>query len=88
MRIEFELDDLKPVIEEAVRATLEQINHLQGSLGDRLAFTEPEAAALLGLPKHTLRDLRLAGHIKASRVGKRILYSREELLRLLWKNQE
>jgi len=87
MRIEFELDDLKPVIEEAVRATLEQINHLQGSLGDRMAFTELEAAELLGLPKHSLRDLRLAGRIRASRLGKRIVYSREELLRLLLENQ-
>ena len=50
---------------------------------DKIAFTEPEAAAILSLRPHVLRDARLRGEISGSRVGKRILYERTELLRFL-----
>jgi len=53
----------------------------------RLAFTEPEAAALLGVQRHVLRDLRLNDEIAASRVGRRIVYEVEELRKFLRKKR-
>ena len=52
-------------------------------LGGRLAYTEAEAASLVGVERHVLRDARLRHEIEASRVGKRIVYTRDELLRFL-----
>lgn len=50
---------------------------------ERLAYPEAEAAMLLGVARHVLRDARLRGEIKATRIGKRIVYARDELLRFL-----
>ena len=37
----------------------------------RLAFTEPEAAALLGVKPHVLRDCRRRGELQGAKVGSR-----------------
>ena len=58
-----------------------------GKFGNRLAYTEPEAAALLGIRPYVLRDCRLRGEIAGSKIGKRIFYSRDQLLELLAKNE-
>jgi excisionase family DNA binding protein len=79
-----DIASLQPVIAATVRATLEQMQAAESNLGtSRLAFTESEAAAALGVAKHVLRDTRLRGEIAARRVGKRWLYSRDELARFL-----
>ena len=53
----------------------------RATLPDKLAFTEAEAARLLSLNTHQLRDERLRGRITASKiVGNRIAYRREDLL--------
>jgi hypothetical protein len=84
MRLEAsDLDALQPLIDAAVRSTLSQIQAADAKLGARLAFTEPEAAAAMGIARHVLRDARLRGELKAKRVGKRLLYSRAELSRYL-----
>jgi hypothetical protein len=78
-------DILRPLIAEVVREVLAVMERDRQSLDDgRLAYSEQEAAQLLGLAKHQLRDERLLGRIKAS-VGpcKRILYSRQDLLAYL-----
>jgi hypothetical protein len=75
-----DIADLKPIIAEAVRATLAEIQKAEVVMGDRLAFSEPEAAEKLGLAIHVLRDARLAGRIKAARCGRRVLYSRAALI--------
>lgn len=49
----------------------------------RLALTEKEAAAALGVGRHVLRDLRLNGGVNYSRIGRKIVYSRDQLLELL-----
>lgn len=54
-----------------------------GSRDDRLAYTEPEAAQLLGVRSHVLRDARLRGELTGRRAGKRVIYDRRELLRWL-----
>jgi hypothetical protein len=72
---------LKPLIAAVVAQTLEALERDRATLGDRIAYSEPEAARLLGLHAHQLRDERLRGRIAASQiVGKRIRYSREDLL--------
>lgn len=54
---------------------------------DRLAYPEPEAAALLGIASHQLRDARLRGEITATKVGGRIGYERAELVAYLARNR-
>jgi len=76
--------ELAPVIAATVQATLAQIQADEARIGDRLAIPEPEAARLLSLEPHQLRDERLRGRISASViVGKRIRYSRADLLQYL-----
>jgi hypothetical protein len=76
---------LQPLIAAVVEATLARIDAARAALpDDRLAFGEAEAARLLSLHQHQLRDARLAGEITASvGPGRKILYSREDLLRYL-----
>jgi hypothetical protein len=66
---------------EVVRQVLAQLKPMNGS--SRLGYSESEAAALLGIPRHSLRDCRLRGEIHATKVGKRLIYQRSELDRLL-----
>ena len=71
-------EELRPVIEAAVIETL----------GDLLALSEPEAARVVGLESHQLRDERLRGRIGASAiVGRRIRYLRDDLLKYLKRNR-
>lgn len=51
----------------------------------RLTVTEPEAAALLGMRKHQLRDRRLKGEISccSPRLARPVLYTRENLLEFI-----
>jgi hypothetical protein len=73
-------DLLRPLIAEIVRECLAALEADRARLGDRLAYGEAEAARLLGLHAHQLRDERLRGRIAASRiVGGRIAYLREDL---------
>ena len=74
---------LRPLIERIVGTVLEQIRSDLSAAGDRLAYSEPEAAALLGVHRHVLRDARLRGELSGCRVGKGIRYERDELLRFL-----
>lgn len=81
MRIEIDAEELKPFVEKVVREVLEQTSWPVG----RVALTEAEAADALGVPRHTLRDWRLSGRSKVTvrKVGNRVLYTREDLFRLL-----
>ena len=86
-RLEIDPETLRPVIEQAVAETISRLEATQAKFSDQLAHTEPEAAALLGVQPHVLRDLRLAGEIEASKVGRRIVYMREELITFLERNR-
>jgi hypothetical protein len=87
MHVKFDDDDLEPLVEQVVARVLEQRTGNDAKLGTRLAFTEPEAAALLGMKPYVLRDARLRGETIGSRIGKKVYYSRDELLKLLARNQ-
>ena len=83
MRLAVTSEDLKPIIREVLS---ELLDHQSGErlLPDgRLGYSEPEAAALLGLPSHRLRDARLRGDIKARKVGRAYRYARAELVRFI-----
>ena len=79
---------LDPIIRQVVAETITQLEAERAKLGDKLAFSEAEAARLLGLRDHQLRDARLAGKIAASQItGRRIRYTREDLFRYLQQNR-
>jgi hypothetical protein len=78
-----DIQELEPVIRAAVVAVLDELRANEATLGNRLAYPEAEAAALLGIPRHVLRDARLRGEIVGRTVGRKILYSRDALLKFL-----
>jgi hypothetical protein len=81
---------LRPLIEATVEAVLARAEDARARLGegDRLAYSEAEAACLLGVAKHTLRDLRLRGEITGVKVAGRAFYERSELLDFLRRKRE
>jgi hypothetical protein len=92
MKVELSHDDLTPLIQEVVQQTLARLEEVRAALPDKLAFPEPEAARLLSLNSHQLRDERRRGRITASvGPGRKILYSRQDLLDYLaarrWEGQ-
>lgn len=88
VQIIIESTELRHVIEAVVRVTLAQIRRDEESLNDRLALSETEAAGLLGLQTHQLRDERHRGRIGSSViVGRRIRYTRQDLLAYLARNR-
>jgi hypothetical protein len=80
MRLNFEREDLLPLVQEVVGEVLRQIDESRQQLGDQLALSEAEAAAKLGLRKHQLRDARLRKELAASRLGKAWFYETSELV--------
>lgn len=75
MRVELETEDLRPLVAEIVREVVDQIEHDAGRIG----YPEKEAARLLGMAPHQLRDRRMEGAIKGKRIGRSYYYTRREL---------
>src|SRR5262245_24257847 len=74
-------DALRALVAEVLRETLAQCDAHRAALNGKLAYSEPEAAALLSLKPHQLRDERLLGRISASKGPcRKTLYTREALL--------
>jgi hypothetical protein len=76
---------LEPLIRHVVEEVLAKVEADRARLdGERVCYSEPEAAALLGLAPHQLRDERRRGRIAASSiVGRRVRYTREDLVQYL-----
>jgi hypothetical protein len=87
MQINLDDADLEPLVTRVVAKVLAKREADGVKFGGRLAFTEPEAAALIGVRPHVLRDCRLRGEIEGAKIGKRIMYSREQLLALMERNR-
>jgi hypothetical protein len=84
LNLQFDPDALRPLIRAVAEEVLAAVAEDHAQFNGRLAYSESEAAALLGLQAHQLRDERLRGRIRASvGPGKRILYSRDDLLEYL-----
>ncbi len=70
---------LRELIAEILREVVPQLDWPAG----RLTLTESEAAAACGVARHVLRDLRLSGQIQTRKLGRRVVYSRADLLAAL-----
>lgn len=80
--------DLAPIIAAVVAVTLAALKADEDRLGDKWAFSEPEAARLLSMKPHQLRDERLRGRIGASGICKNgVRYTRDDLLGYLARNR-
>jgi len=87
MKVEFDADDLQPLVESVVDTVLQRVDSAHSKLCERLSFTEAEAADLMGVEKYVLRDCRLRGELQGTQIGKRICYTREELTKFLIRNR-
>ena len=88
MQVTFAEDDLRPLVEAVVTECLARLADDEARIGDKLAFSEDEAARLIGIESHVLRDARLRGNISASRIaGRRIRYQRQDILSYLNRNR-
>lgn len=83
MRIELTDQELRPIVQSIVSEVLANLESRGLRDSDRLAYNEAEAAALLGMAKHQLRDCRLRGQIQGSKPAKCYMYTRLELMRFL-----
>ena len=88
LRIEFDREELRPLVKLAVAEALDHLEAERAKFSGRLAFTEPEAAALLGVKAHVLRDCRRRGELDGAKAGSRILYTRDDLLQFLGGQKE
>ena len=70
LKIELDPESLRPLIESVIAETLARVQQS----GDRLMYTESEAASLLGMARHQLRDRRLQGDIIGRQIGGRWYY--------------
>jgi hypothetical protein len=82
-------ETLRPLVAEIVHQVLATLDQAKAAVpSDRLAYSEPEAARLLGLNGHQLRDERLRGRIAASKiVGRQTRYLREDLIAYLMRER-
>ena len=87
MKIEFSPADLRPLVKEVITEVLARVEADHARLNGQLAYPEAEAAATLGIAKHALRDLRLSGHVVGCRLGRKVVYERGELEKLLGENR-
>lgn len=79
-------DELAVLIERVVARVLAEREVVEAKMAGRFAFSEREAADVLGIRPYVLRDARLRGEIEGTRLGRRVLYSREQLLAFFRKN--
>jgi len=88
MNLRIDLAQLEPLIQKVVAETVVRIEADRAKLDGKLAYSEPEAARLLGLQSHQLRDARLRGKIQCSQItGRRIRYTRDDLMHYLGSNR-
>ncbi|MBL8796322.1 MAG: helix-turn-helix domain-containing protein [Planctomycetia bacterium] len=88
INLQVDPEQLQPLVKQVVAETIIQLETDRAKLNDKMAYSEPEAARLLGLQPHQLRDARLAGKIGCSQItGRRIRYTREDLLHYLAANR-
>ena len=76
MELKFSRDELRPLIEAVVAELFDRFGHDH----NRIAYKEAEAAALLGMKSHVVRDARLRGQISGSKVGRGYVYTRADPL--------
>jgi hypothetical protein len=88
VRIQFDREDLLPLVQLTVAEALDRMEIERAKFNGRLSYTEPEAAVLLGVKAHVLRDCRRRGELQAAKVGSKIVYTRTDLLDFLERQKE
>ncbi len=88
MEFRFEAEDLRPLVRLVATETIARLEAERAKLDSQLAFTEPEAAALLGVKPYVLRDCRRRGELDGSKVGSKIVYTRVDLLAFLERQKQ
>jgi hypothetical protein len=80
---------MRPLIADVVTEVMRRVEEQRAILPDgRLAYSEEEAARMIGLEPHQLRDERRRGRISASQiVGRRIRYTTADLVEYLMRNR-
>ena len=69
------------MIKLVVAEVMAEIEQLKKANTERLVYSEVEAASMLGLHRHQLRDIRRRGEISHTRiVGRRIGYTMSDLV--------
>jgi hypothetical protein len=81
--------ELRPLVQEVIRAVMDELTEMHHLVHGKLALTEEQAAELLDLNPWQLRDLRLAGKIGFTRiVGNRVRYIVSDLMDYLRRNHQ
>lgn len=88
MRLELTDHDLRPLVAAVVGEVLTNLEQRGMRDSEKLAYSEAEAAAMLGVNRHQLRDARRRKEIVGSRAGKSVVYSRQELVQYLERTRE
>ena len=88
VRIELDEAVFQSLVDTAVQRALDRIGEERTQLNGRLAYTEPEAAALVGVKPYVLRDCRRRGELPGAKVGSKIVYSRKDLEAFLERQKE
>lgn len=76
LSIDFDSELLRQIVKETLQETFDLLDWPVG----RICLTEEEAATACGVGRHVLRDLRLAGRLQCSKLGKRYVYRRCDLI--------
>lgn len=89
LTVQWDLEALRPLVYAIVSEVLDQRTDDERRLpAERLAHSEAEAASLLGVQRHVLRDARRRGELSGSRAGRGIVYTPGELRRWLEASRE
>jgi hypothetical protein len=79
VELKFDRADLKPLIESIVAEMADRL----APMDDRISVDEAEAARLIGVAPHVLRDARRRGEVGAAKIGKKHVYLRLDLVALV-----
>ena len=80
MDLRIDPSELRPLVREVVEEVLSLVPQCDKM---RLGWREDEAARLLGMAPHQLRDRRLEGRIRGTKLGRSWYYSRDELVKMI-----
>jgi hypothetical protein len=89
LSLAFSPEVLRPFLDMSVEQALQRFREEEAALSPgQIAIYEQDAGPMCGIPSHVVRDARLRGEITGSRLGKRIVYERDELVRWVRANRE
>src|SRR5262249_5666672 len=81
LSLQLDAEVLSPVIDAAVERALVRFAEAQQKLNGKIAYSEAEAAALIGVEAHVLRDARREGDLPAFVIrGGRVRYLAKDLI--------